>query len=305
LFLVSDPPGLPRVAQHKIINRMSICLEESYQHCMQIARTTAKNFYHSFRVMPPEKRQAMSSIYAFMRRSDDIADDAADPSIALKNLRNWRVTIDAAFNNQPTDDPMLPALVDTVKKYKIPIHYFHELLDGTEMDQRITRYETFEELYQYCYRVASIVGLTVLPIFGYRDETALKPAEACGIAFQLTNILRDVKEDARMGRIYLPLEDLRRFGVEERDIMQFKSTPEFVEMMRFQAARAREYYQRATPLLNLIEPDSRGTLAVMIGIYGGILDRIEKLGFTVFENRVQLSGWAKMWIVLKNWMRYS
>ena len=281
---------------------MSVSQEESYRHCQQIARRTGKNFYYSFLMMPRAKRQAMCAIYAFMRRSDDIADSTANPAVASEGLRQWRATVDAALRGETSSEPTLPALVDTVKRYGIEPRYFHELLDGTEMDQRVTRYESFEDVYRYCYHVASVVGLIVLPVFGYQDQAALVPAEACGIAFQLTNILRDVKEDAGLGRIYLPREDLKRFGVEVADIMGSRTTPQFIELMKFEAARAREYYAKAVPLLDMIEPDSRGTLAVMIGIYGGILDKIEKQNYAVFDGKIRLSTAEKLWIVAKNWM---
>jgi phytoene synthase len=281
---------------------MSLSLEESYALCERIARKTGKNFYYSFLVMPREKRAAMCAIYAFMRRSDDIADSAGNPMDALEGLRQWRAQVDTALNGGVMGDPILPALADTVGRYRIPLRHFHELLDGTEMDQTATRYATFDELYQYCYRVASAVGLVVLPVFGYKDEAALAPAEACGIAFQLTNILRDVKEDAQMGRIYLPLEDLRRFGVSENEIMDSRATPQFLELMKFEAARARGFYDKARPLLNMIDADSRGTLAVMIAIYGGILRKIEESNFAVFDRRIRLSTAEKLWIVGKNWL---
>ena len=296
---------------------MSVTVAESYRHCCQIARRTAGNFYYAFVVMPREKRRAMCAIYAFMRRSDDIADDAMDSALAMKGLRRWRAEVDAALagvggaggnmsglDARATIDPIFPALADTVQRYRIPPRHFHELLDGTEMDQTKTRYETFDELYKYCYHVASVVGLIVLPVFGYKDDAAKEPAEACGIAFQLTNILRDVKEDAQMGRIYLPLEDLRRFGVEESEIIGGHMTPQFIELMRFEAARAREYYVKARPLPGMISEDSRGTLEVMMGIYGGILDKIERSGFAVFGSRIRLSPAEKLWIVAKNWVAY-
>jgi len=253
--------------------------------------------------MPRAKREAMCVIYAFMRRSDDIADDASSPQAALAALRAWRDTVAAALDGKETSEAMLPALADVVKHFGIERRYLFELLDGTEMDQTKTRFAAFEELYQYCYRVASCVGLVVMPIFGYTDKAALVPAEACGIAFQLTNILRDVKEDAEKGRIYLPGEDMRRFGVEEDDIMKSRYTPQFVELMRFEASRAREYYAKAKPLLGMISSDSRGTLAVMMEVYGGLLDRIEARQFRVFDGRVRLCGCEKFWIVLKNWRR--
>lgn len=282
---------------------MSVSVQESYRFCGELARKAGTNFYVSFLAMPKAKREAMCAVYAFMRRSDDIADDAANPEVASAGLRAWRETLAAALDGKETSEPMLPALADTVKRYGIERRFLFELLDGTEMDQTKTRFESFEELYQYCYRVASCVGLVVMPIFGYSDKAALVPAEACGIAFQLTNILRDVKEDAGKGRIYLPAEDMRRFGVQEDDIMNSRYTPQFVELMRFEAQRSRDYYAKAKPLLGMISSDSRGTLAVMMEVYGGLLDRIEAREFRVFDGRVRLSGCEKLWIVLKNWRR--
>jgi phytoene synthase len=301
---------------------VSDALTQSYRLCREISRRTAKNFYYSFLVMPRAKRDAMCAIYAFMRRSDDIADSAANPAVALTGLQQWRATVEAAFccagvspavpdgtaNRRDAcstvTDPILPALVDTVRRYRIAPRYFFELLDGTEMDQAVTRYETFDDLYRYCYRVASCVGLVVLPVFGYEDDKALVPAEACGIAFQLTNILRDVKEDAALGRVYLPAEDMRRFGVSEADVMNAQLTPQFRELLKFEADRAREYYRQASPLLGLVAKDSRATLAVMIGIYGGILDKIVAREYDVFAERARLSATEKLGIVAKNWWRY-
>lgn len=282
---------------------MSVSVSESYRLCGELARKAGTNFYVSFLAMPKAKREAMCAIYAFMRRSDDIADDAPSPEAATEGLRVWRAEVSSALDGKETSEPVLPALADVVRRYGIEPRYLFELLDGTEMDQTKTRFATFDELYQYCYRVASCVGLVVMPVFGYSDKAALVPAEACGIAFQLTNILRDVKEDAGKGRIYLPAEDMRRFGVQEDDIMKSQYTPQFVGLMRFEAGRAREYYAKARPLLGMISPDSRGTLAVMMEVYGGLLERIEKREYRVFEGRVRLSGLEKLWIVVKNWRR--
>jgi phytoene synthase len=284
---------------------MSVGIEESITLCNRIARQSGTNFYYSFLVLPKRKREAICAIYAFMRRSDDIADDAPSPDVAIKGLRAWRETVDAALRGNETSDPILPALADTVRQFRIPPHLFHELLDGSEMDQSITRYETFDDLYKYCYRVASVVGLIVLPIFGYDDEKALVPAEACGIAFQLTNILRDVKEDARMGRIYLPLEDLRRFGVSEQDLFDNRMTDQFRALMRFEADRVNEYYRKAEPLRGMIHRDSRSTLGVMIGVYHGIMREIERREFAVFDEKVRLSTWKKITIVLQNLRKLS
>ncbi len=283
---------------------MTVILEESYRLCCDQARRAGTNFYISFRALSPAKYRAMCAVYAFMRRSDDIADDAGSPAAASEGLRAWREQVDAAFNGSQSTDPTLLALADTVKQYRIPVRHFHDVLDGTDMDQSVTRYETFDELYRYCYRVASCVGLIVLPIFGYEDDSALAPAEACGIAFQLTNILRDVKEDAQRDRIYLPLEDLRRFGVSEADIMNQRATTQFTAMMKFQADRARDYYNRAQPLLGLIRPDSRATLAVMIAVYSALLDKIVARQYAVFDQRVRLSRPEKLWVAARSWWRY-
>lgn len=282
---------------------MSVSVEDSYRLCCRLARKAGTNFYVSFLALPRAKRRAMCAVYAFMRRSDDIADDADDPQAALKALRAWREQVATALEGKPVNEPILPALADVVRHYGIPSQHLFELLDGAEMDQTKTRFATFEELYQYCFRVASCVGLVVMPIFGYTDQGALAHAEACGIAFQLTNILRDVKEDAARGRIYLPAEDMRRFGVEEADIMNGRYTPQFVELMRFEAARARGYYAKAEPLLQMISADSRPTLAVMMEVYGRLLDKMEARRFRVFDGRVRLSLPEKLWLVLKNWRR--
>jgi len=283
---------------------MNNALAESYRLCEQIARRTGKNFAFSFISLPADKRRAMCAIYAFMRRSDDIADSSANPALASAGLKQWRAIIDAALTTGKCDDPILPALLDTVQRYRIEPRYFHELLDGTEMDQAVTRYATFDQLYRYCYHVASVVGLVVLPVFGGNNAATKVAGEACGIAFQLTNILRDVKEDAQLGRIYLPAEDRQRFGVSDADILNSNFTPGFVELMKYEIARAREFYAKAQPLLGLIDADSRSTLAVMIGIYGGILDKIERNGYAVFDGRISLSTSGKLWIVAKNWMKY-
>jgi 15-cis-phytoene synthase len=302
-----DGAGTPALSvglRAGIIGRgMSDATAESYALCRQIARRTAKNFYYSFLVMPVAKRAAMCAIYAFMRRSDDLADGAANPAIALADLRRWRGQVDQALAGGAATDPILPALADTVARYRIPLRHFHALLDGTEMDQETTRYETFADLYRYCYRVASCVGLVVLPVFGYDDPAAETPGEACGVAFQLTNILRDVAEDGRLGRIYLPLEDLRRFNVSEEELLSQQMTPRFVELMRFEAARAREYYAQAAPLVGMIHRDSRRTLAVMMAIYRGILDKIEARGYAVFDGKIRLATAEKWRIVARHALR--
>src|SRR5579872_4864945 len=201
--------------------RMTPELERSYEYCKHVAKTQARNFYYSFTVLPPEKRAAMCAVYAFMRYSDDISDEAALTAGKHDQMRRWREALDRAFEGDYGDSPILPAFHDTTQRYAIPKRFFYELIDGAEMDLTRTRYETFDDLYGYCYHVASVVGFVCIHIWGFAGgESTYAPAEACGVAFQLTNILRDVKEDAERGRIYLPLEDLRRFDYSEEDLLR-------------------------------------------------------------------------------------
>jgi phytoene synthase len=278
-------------------------LEQSYATCVEIAKTQARNFYYSFTVLPKEKRQAMCAIYAFMRHSDDLSDDGVTDEAKAAALKSWRGALDRALAGDYGDSPVLPAFHDTVKRYNIPPKLFHELIDGTEMDLVKTRYETFDEVYQYCYRVASVVGMVCIHVWGFDGgETAYVPAEACGIAFQMTNILRDVKEDAERGRIYLPLEDLRRFGYSEEDLLGGVVDDRFNRLMQFQCARAQEYYDKALPLIPLLHADGRPTFIIMYRIYRGLLGKIEKQGYDVFAQRARLSGAKKVGIVMKTWL---
>ncbi len=194
---------------------------------------------------------------------------------------------------------MWPAFHHTVRRFGIPHVYFREMVHGVASDLEPRRLETFDELYRYCYQVASVVGLTVVHIFGFDTPSALPLAEKCGVAFQLTNILRDVREDAAMGRVYLPAEDLRRFGVTPEDLDAGNHTPAFIQLMRFEAARARAYYDESRPLLDLIHRRSRRSLWALIAIYSELLERIVASDFDVFRRRVRLSALEKSWIVLR------
>jgi len=204
---------------------------------------------------------------------------------------------------EATARAMLPAFADTVRRYGIPKDYFSDLIAGAEMDLDKTRYATFEELYRYCYRVASCVGLTVIHVFGFTDEKAKQYAEWCGIAFQLTNIIRDVREDAQMGRIYLPQEDLQRFSVTEEQILRCHPPPAFVDLMKFESDRAHDYYEKAHPLLPLIHADSRATLVALMEIYRGLLKKIEHREFDVFAGRIALPTWKKLLIAAKSLLK--
>jgi len=271
-------------------------LEESYQYCRQVARTRAKNFYYSFVLLSREQRNAICAVYTFMRHCDDLSDEAGANRAALDA---WRKALDDALVDRSDAHPLLPAFHDTVSRYRIPARYFHEMIDGVSSDLEPRRFETFEELYRYCYQVASTAGVSTIHVLGFESPDALPLAEKCGIAFQLTNILRDIREDAARGRIYLPVEDLVRFRVREEDICSGLRTPEFIDLMDFEAGRARDYYKESRPLLRLINKRGRASLGALIAIYSRLLDRIERSNYDVFARRISLSTREKCWIVLK------
>jgi len=278
---------------------MSDRLEASYRYCAHVARTQARNFYYSFLCLPPAKRLAMCAVYAFMRFSDDISDDGG--ADRPDRMRTWREALDLALDGGSPPGELWPAFVDTVRRYSIPRHYFHEVIDGTVLDLEPREYRTWDDTYRYCYHVASAVGLVCIHVFGFTDRAALKLAEENGVAFQLTNILRDLQEDAQMGRVYLPREDLERFGYTEADLRAGVDNAAFQALMRFEVDRARDYYQRAEPLLGLIEPDSRPCLLAMRRIYGGILERIVAQNYDVFTRRARVPTWKKLLIASEAW----
>jgi phytoene synthase len=270
----------------------------SYRSAEEVARSRS-NFYYSFVVLPSEKRRAFCAVYAFMRYCDDVSDGNAGLEDKRAKLRDWRSQLNTAFPGSRHDNPILPAFRDTMRSFSIPAEYFHWIIDGAEMDLHVFQYETFNDLYKYCFNVASAVGLVCLQIFGFREEHAKKYAEQCGIAFQLTNILRDVKEDAERGRIYLPAEDLRMFGYTADELRRGVLDERFRNLMRFEADRAREYYSAARNLLPLVEETSRPALWAMIEIYRRILDRIVQRRFDVFHNPIHLGGTEKISIALR------
>ena len=280
-------------------------LADSYRHCEMVAKTQARNFYFSFVTLPPERKAAMCAIYAFFRYSDDVSDEAAEDKTKAVEMQEWRGALERALEGDYGDSLILPAFHDTVKTYRIPGRYFEELIDGTEMDLTKTRYETWEELRLYCYRVASIVGFVCIHVWGFdeADGKAMEYADACGLAFQLTNILRDVKEDAERDRIYLPQEDLRRFGVSEEDLKQGLLTENFRALMRFEADRAKEFYKQAHSLFPLVHTPGRPTLSIMLKIYRGILDSIERNDYDVHGRRARVSTPKKLGIVAGAWLR--
>jgi phytoene synthase len=277
-------------------------LEQSWAHCRAVAKQRARNFYYSFILLPPEKKNAMCAMYAFMRYCDDLSDE---PGATRSAIDRWRDALAEALAGRPDDNPTWPAFLDAVNRYCIPHEYFFEMIEGVASDLEPREIATFDDLYQYCYRVASVVGLTTIHIFGFTSSDALALAEKCGIAFQLTNILRDVREDAALGRVYLPAEDLTRFGVSLDDLKNARRTEKFGRLMEFETGRARRYYHESAPLLDLIEPESRPSLWALIAIYSRLLDHLADSHYDVLIRRISLSSLEKTWIVLRAALRWT
>ena len=275
---------------------MTHSLEESYEYCRRVARSRAKNFYYSFLLLSGQQRKAMCAIYAFMRYCDDLSDE---PGANQAAMDRWRGEAEEALEGRFSDHPVWPAFHYTVRRFGIPREYFREMIDGVASDLVPRRIETFDELYRYCYQVASVVGLTTIHIFGFDTPSALPLAEKCGVAFQLTNILRDIREDAERDRIYLPAEDLRSFGVSETDLREGNRSEAVLRLLRFEAERARRYYSESRPLLDLVHPRSRSSLLALITIYSRLLDRIVETNYDVFSHRVRLAAVEKSWIMLR------
>jgi phytoene synthase len=284
------PPSLPAAPAGRAL------LERSYVYCERLARREAGNFYHAFRLLPRPQRRAMCALYAFMRVADDLTDEPGDVAGKRAALEAWRAQLPEALAGRYTHE-LHPAFHHTVRTYGIPATYLLDVLDGVGMDLEPVRYQTFADLYRYCYRVASAVGLSCIHVWGFRGEEAKKYAEAAGIAFQLTNILRDLGEDAGRGRIYLPREDLERFGYDEEGLRRGARNAAFRALMQFQAERALAYYQAATPLAGLLPPPGRAVFLVMSRTYRALLEAVVRRDFDVFGGRVRVSRWRKLWYV--------
>jgi len=280
---------------------MADTVAESYRYCRRIARERARNFYYSFLLLDSRRRAAMCAVYAFMRYCDDLSDDAPASGAASRAeaLWRWRADLHRALRGDTDGHPLWPAFRDTVERYRIPHRFFDEMIDGVTSDLEPRRIQTFDELYRYCYQVASVVGLTIIHIFGFSSVTALLLAEKCGVAFQLTNIIRDVREDANLDRIYLPAEDLARFGVSPDQLRTGKEDDPFREFLRFEAARARKYYSESAPLGDLIDPGSRRSLWALREIYQRLLSRIEQSNYSVLSSRINLPAATKLLLLGK------
>jgi phytoene synthase len=280
-------------------------LSEAQAYCTAVTKQSGSNFYYSFLFLPRARREAMDTVYAFCREVDSAVDDAPAGSNPREALQQWQRELAAAYEGSPTF-PVAICLAEHARRLNIPRDYFEELLAGVEMDLTTTRYATFEELYRYCYRVASVVGLICLNVFGTTSPLARDYAVNLGVAFQLTNILRDLGADADRGRIYLPQEDLARFGYREGELLARTCSPQFFDLMRYESSRARQFYEKARSLSDRLPPSDRRALTVaeiMRGVYGRILNRIETSGYRVFGPRISLAPSYRMAIAAGVWLR--
>jgi squalene synthase HpnC/squalene synthase HpnD len=272
-------------------------VRESYAECNRIARAAHSSFYLAFFGLRKEKRNALCALYAFMRLIDDVSDEPGDLESKRQALARWRGMLDQAIGGHTSSHAVLPALADTIERFQIPTRYFHDLILGAEMDLTVSTYATFDRLSEYCYRVAGTVGLTCLHVFGFNDPKAPDLAERLGLAFQLTNIIRDVGSDCKMGRIYLPQEELVRFGIRAEEL-HGPVTPQLQELLAFEAERAWQMYQEGAPLISRVNADSRATLWALVRTYSSLLARIEEREFDVFTARISLSSAEKIQYLL-------
>lgn len=273
-------------------------------YCTEKARASGSSFTVSFRFLEPKRRQAITALYAFCREVDDVVDECREPAIARVKLDWWRAelaTLGADATSQPSH-PVIQALASAREHFDLPVEQLGEIIDGMQMDLEQTRYADFKALQLYCHRVAGVVGLLSAEIFGYSDRHTLKYAHTLGLAFQLTNIIRDVGEDARRDRIYLPLDELERFGVSVQDILRSRHSPEFKALMQFQAGRAREHYARALAQLPAADRKAQRAGLMMAAIYQTLLDEIERDGFLVLDRRTSLPPARKLWLAVKTWL---
>lgn len=272
------------------------------EYCQQKAARSGSSFYYSFLFLPPNRRRAITALYAFCREVDDVVDECQEPQLAATKLAWWRQEL-ARLSAGQAQHPVTQALQAASAEFHLPEEQFQEIIDGMEMDLQQSRYLDFKALSLYCYRVAGVVGLLAAEIFGYQDRKTQKYAHDLGIAFQLTNIIRDVGEDARMGRIYLPIEDLQRFGVTAADILKSRHSENFRRLMDFQIERAERYYVQAIDELPAADRRAQRPGLVMAAIYRTLLDEIKRDGCQVLTQRTSLTPLRKLWIAWRTWVR--
>lgn len=265
------------------------------EYCQQKAANSGSSFYYSFLFLPEEQRQAIMALYAFCREVDEVVDECSETDVARAKLDWWRGELANTFAGRP-QHPVTRALQPALARYNLPEEYFREIIDGMQMDLDYDAYPTFTELSLYCYRVAGVVGLLSAEIFGYEDRRTTKYANDLGLAFQLTNILRDVREDVARGRVYLPLDEMKKFDVSPSDLTLPQTSDRVRDLFAFQAERARHYYERAFSHLPESDRWSQRSGVIMAAIYRRLLEEIERDGFRVLEHRVRISPLRKLWI---------
>jgi phytoene synthase len=272
------------------------------EYCQQKAAQSGSSFYYSFLFLPEDRRQAITALYAFCREVDDVVDECSDADVARAKLAWWRQEIAGIYHGQP-QHPVARALTEVIGRFGLQEPYLQEIIDGMEMDLDHNRYPDFESLKLYCHRVAGVVGVLSAGIFGYQDKNTLQYASDLGTAFQLTNIIRDVGEDARRNRIYLPLDELERHGVSAADIVHARETDQFKRLMEFQIERALDFYHRAFAHLPAVDRRPQRAGIVMAAIYRALLDEIRADGCRVLTRRTSLTPVRKLWIAWKTWIR--
>jgi phytoene synthase len=279
----------------------------NHDYCQQKVAESGTSFYYAFLFLPPEKRQAIHALYAFCREVDDVVDECDDPAIAAAKLSWWRQEValleSPAGQTQPTH-PVTLALRDVRQRFDLPLEYFDEIIDGMAMDLEYSRYPDFKSLSLYCYRVAGVVGLLSAEIFGMTDRKTQRYATELGTALQLTNIIRDVGEDARRGRIYLPVDELQRFNVPAADILNAQETPAFLALMQFQGDRAQSYYDKALDNLPAADRSAQRPGLIMAAVYRTLLNEIAKDNYQVLKQKTALPPLRKLWLALKTWFKY-
>ena len=271
-------------------------------YCQQKAASSGSSFYYSFMFLPPNRRRAITALYAYCREVDDVVDECLDPQIAATKLVWWRTELDRLYAGKP-EHPVTQALLPVLKEFALPQEQLLEIIDGMQMDLQQTRYLDFKALSLYCYRVASVVGLLAAEIFGYTDRATQKYAHDLGMAFQLTNIIRDVGEDARRGRVYLPIDELQRFNVPIADILNSRYSDNFKALMEFQIERAEQYYAQAMSQLPAADRKSQRPGLVMAAIYRTVLEEIKRDGCQVLSQRTSLTPVRKLWIAWRTWIK--
>ena len=272
------------------------------QYCQEKAAASGSSFYYSFLFLPKEKRRAITALYAFCREVDDVVDECSDETVARTTLNWWRGQVAEIYAGKPAH-PVAQALVPVARQFNLPQEHLLEIIDGMEMDLDQPRYQDFKSLQLYCYRVASVVGLLSVEIFGYQDRQTLKYAHDLGIALQLTNIIRDVGEDARRNRIYLPMDEMRQFNVTAADILNARDTENFQKLMAFQIERAQRFYQQALAQLPESDKKSQRTGLIMAEIYRATLAEVQASGCHVLTERVSLTPLRKLWLAWVTWLK--